>query len=54
MNCRKVIENQIVELETRQKNLEGRTVSIEDYLNISKTIGELAVMASQLPLQKEK
>lgn len=52
MNYRKVIENQILELEARQKRLEGKTVAIEDYLKISATIGQLAVIASKLPVQR--
>lgn len=54
MDYKKVVENQIEELIKRQKQLEGRKIGIEEYLKISKTIGELAVMASQLPLQKSE
>jgi hypothetical protein len=48
MDYKKVIEEQIEELQKRQKKLEGKTVGIDEYLKITKTISELAVMASQL------
>lgn len=51
MDYRKVIENQIEELERKQKRFEGKSVSIDSYLKIVKEIKELTVIASQLPRQ---
>ncbi|WP_156875975.1 hypothetical protein [Clostridium kluyveri] len=48
MDYIKVINEQIEELQKRQKKLEGKPVAIDEYLKIAKTISELAVMASQM------
>ncbi|WP_163244135.1 hypothetical protein [Clostridium sporogenes] len=52
MNCRKVIEGQIKELQRRQEGAKDKKLRIEDCLKISKIISELAVMASKLPSEK--
>lgn len=48
MDYKKIIDEQIEKLQEGQERLEGRVIEIDDYVKISKAIGELAAMANKM------